>query len=53
MSEKIDTLLWKLKEGGKNVSKQVKKSINDIDFRLLEQVSFSNKDNMLYAFKMF
>ncbi|MFN4226528.1 MAG: hypothetical protein ACK4F0_00080 [Candidatus Ratteibacteria bacterium] len=49
MGEKyIDTLVWKLKQEGHRVSKDVAKSINDIGFRLLEQVRLGNKDNVFY-----
>lgn len=49
MSEKyIDVLVWKLKQKGQEVPSNVAKSINDIGFRLLEQVRLGNKDNVFY-----
>lgn len=49
MSEKyIDTLVWKLKQKGHEIPKSVENSINNIGFRLLEQVRLGNKDNVFY-----
>lgn len=49
MSEKdIDTLVWRLKRRGDEISDDVVKSINSIAFRLLEQVRLGNKDNVFY-----
>ena len=49
MGEKsIDTLVKKLKEEGYKIPKEVADSINDIAFRLLEQVRLGNKDNVFY-----
>lgn len=44
----IDILVGDLKQKGDNVSVNVRKSINDIGFRLLEQVRLGNKDNVFY-----
>jgi CRISPR-associated protein Cst1 len=50
MSEKkyVDTLVWKLKEKGHQVHPDVAKSINDIGYKLLEQVRLGNRDNVFY-----
>jgi CRISPR-associated protein Cst1 len=49
MSEKyIDALIWELKEEGRKISEDVSKAINDMGFRLLEQVRLGNKDNVFY-----
>lgn len=49
MREKnIDTLIWKLKQKGEEIPVELGKSINDIGFRLLEQVRLGNKDNVFY-----
>ena len=48
MEEKIDYLVWKLKERGKEIEKTLEDSINSIGFRLLEQVRLGNKDNVYY-----
>ena len=48
MGEKIDTLIWKLKREGEKIEGNLVKSINDIAFRLLEQVRLGNKDNVFY-----
>ncbi|MEO0127675.1 MAG: hypothetical protein ABIL44_08000 [candidate division WOR-3 bacterium] len=44
----IDTLVWKLKQKGHEMSGNLMTSINDIGFRLLEQVRLGNKDNVFY-----
>jgi CRISPR-associated protein Cst1 len=46
--EKINELMWKLKKEGERVKKGLVQSINDIGFRLLEQVRLGNKDNVFY-----
>ena len=48
MEEKIDTLIWKLKSEGEKIKSELAESINDIAFRLLEQVRLGNKDNVFY-----
>jgi len=50
MEEKvnIDKLIKNLKSLGHKVSDNVSHSINDIAFRLLEQVRLGNKDNVYY-----
>ncbi|MEN3045121.1 MAG: Cas8a1 family CRISPR/Cas system-associated protein [Candidatus Hydrothermales bacterium] len=50
MGEKsINTLIWKLKQKGDEIKdSKVAKSIDDIAFRLLEQVRLGNKDNVFY-----
>jgi len=48
MGEKIDGLIWKLKNEGEKIEGNLAKSINDIAFRLLEQVRLGNKDNVFY-----
>ncbi len=44
----IDELVNKLKNKGSNISKELSDAINDIAFRLLEQVRLGNKDNVFY-----
>ncbi|MCX8082438.1 MAG: hypothetical protein N3D17_03430 [bacterium] len=49
----IDILMWNLKEKGKEISRQLAseeelKSIDNIAFRLLEQIRLENKDNVFY-----
>ncbi len=49
MTEKhIDTLVGELKQKGHEIPKDVAEAINDIGFRLLEQVRLGNKDNVFY-----
>ena len=48
MTQKIDFLVWKLKEKGTEVKKSVGEAMNDIAFRILEQVRLGNKDNVFY-----
>ena len=48
MTQKIDSLVWKLKEKGTEVKKSVGDALNGIGFRLLEQVRLGNKDNVFY-----
>jgi len=48
MGEKIDDLIWRLKNEGEKIEGNLPKSINDIAFRLLEQVRLGNKDNVFY-----
>ncbi|MCX7995619.1 MAG: hypothetical protein N3A65_07620 [candidate division WOR-3 bacterium] len=49
MSEKhIDTLVWKVKQRGQEIPSKVAKSIDDLGFRILEQVRLGNKDNVFY-----
>lgn len=44
-----EDLITKLKQKGKEFSqKNIGKSINDIGYRLLEQVRLGNKDNVYY-----
>jgi hypothetical protein len=50
MEEKIDVLVWKLKNEGEKINEKLAKSINDVAFRLLEQVRLGNKDNVFYMF---
>ncbi len=44
----INTLVKKIKEAGKNTPPDVVTAINDIGFRLLEQVRLNNKENVFY-----
>jgi len=44
----INELINDLKAKGLSLSDKVSKSINDIGFRLLEQVRLGNKDNVYY-----
>jgi len=44
----IDELIRKLRGLGHEVPNNIFKSINDIAFRLLEQVRLGNKDNVFY-----
>jgi CRISPR-associated protein Cst1 len=48
MEERINILIWKLKEIGKNIKENLANSINDMGFRLLEQTRLGNKDNVYY-----
>lgn len=48
MGEKIDTLIWKLNQKGGETPKEVAETINNIGYRLLEQVRLGNKDNVYY-----
>jgi len=48
MEERINILIWKLKEAGKNIKGNLAGSINDLGFRLLEQTRLGNKDNVYY-----
>jgi CRISPR-associated protein Cst1 len=48
MTQKIDFLVWKLREKGTEVKKSVGDALNGIGFRLLEQVRLGNKDNVFY-----
>jgi CRISPR-associated protein Cst1 len=48
MEERINILIWKLKEAGKNIKGNLAKSINDMGFRILEQTRLGNKDNVYY-----
>ncbi|MCM8807889.1 MAG: hypothetical protein NC926_08135 [Candidatus Omnitrophica bacterium] len=44
----IDELVSELKRIGHKTADDVKKSINDLGFRLLEQIRLGNKDNVYY-----
>jgi len=48
MEERINILIWKLKEIGKNIKGNLANSINDMGFRVLEQTRLGNKDNVYY-----
>ncbi len=49
MNEKfINIMVWKLKETGKIIPKEVAESIDKLGFRLLEQIRLGNKDNVFY-----
>lgn len=49
MNKDIDRLVEKLKEKGKKFSQEgIGKSINDIAYKLLEQIRLGNKDNVYY-----
>lgn len=44
----VEMLVEKLIKRGEEISDETKASINDIGFRLLEQVRLGNKDNVFY-----
>lgn len=46
--ENIEPLVERLIKIGKEIPEDIKASINDIGFRLLEQVRLGNKDNVFY-----
>jgi CRISPR-associated protein Cst1 len=48
MEGKIDSLVWRIKKEGEGIKGNLAESINDIAFRLLEQVRLGNKDNVFY-----
>ena len=50
MSQKknIDTLVWKLKQKGHQIHPEVAQAINDMGYKLLEQVRLGNEDNVFY-----
>ena len=47
-TKNIDELIKELKNKGSNISKGLSDAINDVGFRLLEQVRLGNKDNVFY-----